>query len=95
MTSKGNTNKPDWSVFQPIKDRIAQLMSDGKPRSVLHVCQELQLGSNCNARKILASLASRGVLTQTYAKIDRHAVAVFTLARPGSKRRSNRAALGG
>lgn len=91
-TPKGDT---DWSVFLPVRIRIMQLMTDGKTRSVLHVLQELKLGSNSSVRVALEKLADKGELAKTYEKVDRHSVAVFTLARSRSKRRSNRAALGG
>jgi len=91
-TPRGVT--PDWTVFHPVKVRIAKLMSDGKPRSVLHVCQALQLGSNCNARKVLENLTAKGQLTRTYEKVERHPVAVYVAARAGRKRVGNRTAVG-
>lgn len=87
MTSKAPTNKPDWNILKPIKQRIADLMADGKPRSVLCVCQTLNLASNPNARNALATLEREGVLTSEYAKVTRHAVIVYVAARTGATRK--------
>ena len=69
--------KPDWTLFQPVQVRISKLMRDGKPRSVLHVCEALDLASNCNARRVLERLQAKGELTSDFRKVGRHAVIVY------------------
>lgn len=69
--------KPDWTLFQPVQVRIGKLMKDGKPRSVLHVCDALQLASNCHVRKVLERMQAKGELTSDFRKVGRHAVIVY------------------